>query len=130
MTGERKTRWKWRRPWNEEGWKESHAKVVVHERMSKGEKVKCPKEKKKVKGWSTEEMKDKANSRFKLDTEEMIKWRGLSQEEVEQCWKNLADKLWLKFWTSRRSRIVKERPSEAEAFRWSGGRCAEARNTE
>ena len=42
--------------------------------MSKGEKVKCPKEEKKVKGWSSEEMKDKVNSRFEIDTEEMIKW--------------------------------------------------------
>ena len=37
---------------------------VVHERMCKGERVKCTKEKKKVKGRSTEEMKDKANSLF------------------------------------------------------------------
>ena len=36
--------------------------LVVHERMSQGEKVRGTKEKKKVKGWSTEEMKDKANS--------------------------------------------------------------------
>ena len=36
--------------------------LVVHERMSQGDKVKCTKEKKNVKGWSTEEMKDKANS--------------------------------------------------------------------
>ena len=36
--------------------------LVVHERMSWVEKTKCPKEKKKVKGWSTEEVKNKANS--------------------------------------------------------------------
>ena len=35
--------------------------LVVHERMSNGEKVKCKNERKKVKVWSTEEMKDKAN---------------------------------------------------------------------
>ena len=46
---------------------------VVHERMTKGEEVKCTEEKKKVEGWSVEEMS--------ADTEEMIKWRGLSQDE-------------------------------------------------
>ena len=37
--------------------------LVVRERMSQGEEVKCTKEK-KVKGWSTEEMKDKADIRL------------------------------------------------------------------
>ena len=36
--------------------------------MSQGEKVKCTKEKKEVKGWSTEEMKHKANSRLEIET--------------------------------------------------------------
>ena len=36
--------------------------LVVHERMSQGERVRGTKEKKKVKGCSAEEMKDKANS--------------------------------------------------------------------
>ena len=76
-TGKRKTRWKgngmrmrsWRRFWNEEGWKEALCRqkvpeLVVHERMSHGEEVKCTKEKKEVEGSSTEEMKDKANSLF------------------------------------------------------------------
>ena len=42
----------------------------MHERVYQGEKVKGTK-KKKVKGWSTEEMKDKANSFFWSKTEEM-----------------------------------------------------------
>ena len=33
----------------------------------------------------------------------------------------------VKFWTSTRSRTVKERLSKAEVPRWSGGVCAEAR---
>ena len=37
-------------------------------------------------------MRDKVNSHVEIDTEEMIKWRSLSQEEIDQCWKNLADK--------------------------------------
>ena len=46
--------------------------LVVHERMSLGEQVKCTKER-KMKGWPTEEMKDEANSRLVIDTKEMIK---------------------------------------------------------
>ena len=46
-----------------------------------------------MKGWSTEEMKEKANSLLEEDTEEMRKWRGMSQEEMDQCWKNLAGKI-------------------------------------
>ena len=51
------------------------------------------KSKKNVDGWSTEEMKDKANSRFKIHMEEIMKWRGLSQEELDQRWKNLERKI-------------------------------------
>ena len=48
--------------------------LVVHERMSQVEKRKCVKEQKKVKGWSTEEMKNKANSLLvEEDTEEIKK---------------------------------------------------------
>ena len=43
----------------------------MHERMSQGEQVRSTKEKKKVKGWLIEEMKDKPNSLFEEDTEEM-----------------------------------------------------------
>ena len=39
--------------------------------MSQGEEVRGRKEKKKVKGWSTEEMKDKPNSLLEEATEEM-----------------------------------------------------------
>ena len=47
----------------------------------------------KVKGWSTEEMKDKANSLLEKDTEEMRTLRALNQEEIDQCWKKLAEKM-------------------------------------
>ena len=39
--------------------------LVVHERMSQGKGVKCTKEKKTVKGWSTVEMKGKVSSFWK-----------------------------------------------------------------
>ena len=47
--------------------------LVVHERMPQGEEVRGIKERKKVKGWSIEEMKDKPNSLLEEDTEEMRK---------------------------------------------------------
>ena len=43
-----------------------------------------------MKGWSTEEMKDKPNSLLEEDTEEMREWRHMSQEEMDECWKKLA----------------------------------------
>ena len=45
--------------------------LVVTERMSQGEKVKDPKEKKKVPGWSIEEMKERPDIAVEEDTGEM-----------------------------------------------------------
>ena len=45
--------------------------------------MKGRKEKKKVPGWSVEEMKEKPNIAVLEDTEEMKKWRGLSQSEMD-----------------------------------------------
>ena len=61
--------------------------------MSQGKKVKGTKEKKKVKGWSTEEIKDKASSSLVEDTEAMRTWRSLNQEEMDQRWKNWAERI-------------------------------------
>ena len=55
--------------------------LVVHEQMSQGEKQEVQK---KVKGWSTEEMKNEPRDDRKEDTEEMIEWRSMSQEEMDQ----------------------------------------------
>ena len=43
-------------------------------------------------GWSTEDMKGKSSSSLEVDTEEMSKWRGMSQDEMDQCWKKLAER--------------------------------------
>ena len=51
------------------------------------------KEKKIVPGWSIEETKEKPNIAVEQDTEELSKWRGLSQSEMDQCWKNLAERM-------------------------------------
>ena len=45
--------------------------LVVNEQMSQGEKGKYTKEKKKVPGWSIEEMKERPNIAVEEDTEEM-----------------------------------------------------------
>ena len=66
---------------------------MVHERMSQGKGVKGFKEEKKVPRWSIEEMKEKPNIAVEEDTEEMTKWRGLSQSEMDQCWQNLAERM-------------------------------------
>ena len=49
--------------------------------------------KKKVKGWSTEEMKDKPRISLEEDAGEMIEWRSMSQDEMDQCWKQLTEKI-------------------------------------
>ena len=38
-------------------------------------------------------MKEQANRHLEEDTEEMRTWRGLNQEEIDQCWKELAEKI-------------------------------------
>ena len=67
--------------------------LVVQERMFQGKGVKGLKEKKKVQGWSVEEMKEKSNVTVVKDTEEMRKWRSLSQSEMDLCWKKLAERM-------------------------------------
>ena len=92
----------WKRFWNEEKRKECPCKQKSCRRCLNWKylsgflnvkKVRGTEEKKKVKGWSTEEMKDKSREDREKDTEEMVKWRSISQEEMEQCWKRLSEKM-------------------------------------
>ena len=53
--------------------------LVVNERMSRCGRVEDTKEKKKVPGWSTEEMKETPNIAVEEETEEMKRWRRLNQ---------------------------------------------------
>ena len=77
----------WRRSWNEGGGKEGGKsckkvpELVVHERLFEGEQARG------------EEMKDKQSSSWEEDTQEMIEWRSMRQEEMDQCWKELTDKI-------------------------------------
>ena len=61
--------------------------------MSQGEKSRGTKEKKKIQGRFTEEMKDKTSSSSEEETGEIIEWRSMSQEEVDQGWKKLPEKI-------------------------------------
>ena len=114
----------WRSFWNEGERKEDPCRrkvlqkvpeLTVHERMSQDEKARGTKEKKKAQGWSTEDMKDKPSSSLGEDTGEMIEWRGMNQEEVDQCWKKSTEKLTKRFWTS-----TKVEDSKREACRGRG----------
>ena len=68
--------------------------------------------KRKIKGWSTEEVKNQTRNNMEEDTEEMIEWRSVNQEEMDECWKKLAEKI------------------EEEALCWKGGVYEEAGSTE
>ena len=74
-----------------------------------------------MKGCSIEEMKDKANSLLEEDTEEMKTWRGLNQEEMDQCWKKVAERIEEELLDKYKVETSEERPTEAEAHRWNRG---------
>ena len=38
-------------------------------------------------------MREKPDIALEEDTEEMKKWRGLSQSEMDRCWRNLARRM-------------------------------------
>ena len=66
---------------------------VVHERMSQGEEMKGTKVNREVKGWSAGEMKGKPSGSLEEDTGEMIEWRSMSQDEMNQCWRKLVGRM-------------------------------------
>ena len=70
---------------------------MVHERISQGKRCLGFKEKKKVSGWSLEEMRAKPNIVVEVNTEAMREWRGLSQSDMDFCWKDLAERMEEKF---------------------------------
>ena len=58
----------------------------------------------------------------------MRKWRDLSQEEMDQCWDILLERMEEEVLTRTRSWTAKERLTESEATRWNEGLFAEARS--
>ena len=78
-----------------------------------------------------EEMKEKPNIAVEEDAEEMKKWRGLSQSEMDQSWKNLAEKMEEEVLDKYKvEESKKEGFSEVEVLLWNGEGSAKARNTE
>ena len=55
--------------------------------------MKTQKQKKKVPGWSIEELKERPDISVEEDTEEVKRWRSLNQNETGLCWKNLAERM-------------------------------------
>ena len=55
---------------------------AISDAMTHGKEVKCTKERKKVKGWSIEEMKDKVNSLVEIDTEDEKMKRFETEREI------------------------------------------------
>ena len=49
------------------------------------------KKKSKVAGWPTENMEEKASTHEFNDTEEMVQWRSLNQEGINNVWKKLSE---------------------------------------
>ena len=94
----------------------------------KVKKVKGTKAKKTVKGWSTEEMKDEAGGLLEEDTEKMRTWRFVNQEEMDQCWKKLAERMEVEVLDKYKVEdSTRERLTEAEPLRWNGGVYEEAK---
>ena len=75
-------------------------------------------------------MKDKRNSLLEEDTEEMRKWRGMNEEEMDQCWKKVTERTEEEVLDKYKVEDRKRQAFTAEASRWSGGVCTEARNIE
>ena len=94
--------------------------------MSQGEKEKDTKEKKKVPGWSIEEMKERPNIAAEEDTEEMKRWRSLNRSEMDLCWKSLAERIEEEVLDKYKSRRKQER--DLQRWRqpnWNGEECEE-----
>ena len=75
--------------------------LLASQLMVKGKKLEGKEEKRKVVGWSTKEMDEKVNNLRVEDTEEMVSWRSLSQEEIDKCWKKMAGKWRMRCWNIR-----------------------------
>ena len=74
-------------------------------------------------------MKNKHRDDREEDTEEMIGWRSMCQEEMDQCWKKLAEKIEKEVLDKYMVDDSKRRATEAEAFCWNEGACGKAGST-
>ena len=75
-------------------------------------------------------MKEKPQSSLEEDTEEMRKWRGLSQSEMDLCWKNLAERMEEDVLEKYKVEETKKRLSELVVLYSNGGGYEETRDAE
>ena len=86
--------------------------LLVDERMFHGQKVKNIQAKKKVPGWSIEEMKDMTNF-AEEDAEDLNRWRSLNQSEMDY-----AGRSWRREW--RREVLDKYKVEESKRGAFQG----------
>ena len=78
-------------------------------------------------GWPTEKTGQKAYIQLERDTEEMVNWRSMSLEEIDDIWKSWQEIL-KNCWENTLWRPAKEEPKEKEVSLRNGGWPGELRN--
>ena len=53
-----------------------------------------------VVGWSTEKVEEKGSKQEFQDTDDMVQWRSINQEDIDNVWQTLSGKLRKKCWRS------------------------------
>ena len=96
--------------------------------MTQGKGVKGLKEKKKVPGWSIEEMRRKPNIAVVEHTEEIREWKGLNQSEMDLCWKNLAERMEEEVLDKYKVEESKRKAFRGRGDPWNGGGCAKTKS--
>ena len=81
-----------------------------------------------VVGWSTEKMEEERNNQLVKDAEEMVRWRSINQEEIDEVWKKLAVKIEEEVLGKTKWKIAKEEPLEEEVSLRNGGWSRESGN--
>ena len=64
--------------------------LVTSQILTKGKVLEEKEDERKVEGWSTKEMDEKVSDLVGHFTEEMVRWRSKSQEEIDESWKRIA----------------------------------------
>ena len=66
-------------------------------------------------------MKEKPSSSLEEDTEEMMEWRSMSQEELDPRWKKLAEKMEEEVWDKYKVEDSKREAQRQRLLLWNGG---------
>ena len=95
--------------------------LLASHMLTKEKGPKKEKKKSKVVGWSTEKVEAKESKHEFKDTEEMVQWRNINQEEIDNMWKKLSEKIRYKCWKSTKWRRAREEHTKEEVRSRSGG---------